>query len=148
VTPPLVVYVESSAVLAWLVGEPRGKEVASLMAGADRIVTSQLTLVECERALIRSWALHLISEVERVDRSTRLERANERWIRLRVDEEAVERAGRPFPIEPVRALDALHLVGALTARSAAPDLVFLTLDQRIRENASRLGFDVLPLHDP
>jgi hypothetical protein len=138
------VYVESSAVLAWLMGEPRGSEVASIMARADRIVTSQLTLVECERALMRSWALHWISEVERVDRSRGLVQASERWTQLRVDEEAMERARRPFPVEPVRALDALHLVSALTARGKAPNLLFLTLDQRISENAERLGFDVLP----
>jgi hypothetical protein len=145
---PSIVYAETSAVLAWLTGEPQGTHVASIMTEADRIVTSQLTLVECERALIRAWALHLISEVERVDRVMKLDRASERWTRMVVDDEAAQRARRPFPVEPVRAVDALHLASALLARSTAADLVILTLDQRIRENATRLGFDVLPIHDP
>jgi predicted nucleic acid-binding protein len=61
-----------------------------------------------------------------------------------VDEEVVERARRPFPKEPVRTLDALHLACALVARCAAPGLVLLTLDQRLRENAVRPGFRTAP----
>lgn len=57
----------------------------------------------------------------------------------------IDRATRPFPIEPVRTLDALHLGTALLARSAAPGLRLLTLDQRVRENGQRLGFETLPV---
>jgi predicted nucleic acid-binding protein len=145
-TPPIV-YAESSAVFAWLSGEPAGDEVESVMAAANGIVTSDLTIVECERALIRAWALNLISEVERVDRTGLLSRAAESWTRLRVDEETIVRARRPFPVEPVRAFDAVHLASALSARVGAPDLTVLTLDERIRKNAERLGFDILPATD-
>jgi hypothetical protein len=54
------------------------------------------------------------------------------------------RAQRPFPVGPVRTLDALHLASALVARSVAPGLRLLTLDQRIRENGARLGLAPLP----
>lgn len=56
----------------------------------------------------------------------------------------MERARRPFPVEPIRTLDALHLASALVARSAEAGLMLLTLDQRVRENAQRLGFETLP----
>ena len=46
--------------------------------------------------------------------------------------------------EPLRTLDALHLASALSARSSAPGLVFLTLDERLRKNAKLLGFGLLP----
>lgn len=139
-----LLYAESSAVLTWLLGQQGGDEVAAELRNAQGVIASDLTLVECERALIRAWSSGLISEAERVDQSAALARIAIHWTRLRVDEEVVERARRPFPIEPVRTLDALHLACALVARSVAPDLRLLTLDQRVRENGERLGFRTVP----
>lgn len=140
----MIVYAESSAVMAWLLGEDAGTEVADVFASATGVVTSDLTLVECERILIRAWSMKLISEAARADRSSDLRRVAARWTRLTVDDEVVDRTRRPFPVEPVRAMDALHLASALVARSAVPGLAILTLDQRIRENGRRLGFDTVP----
>ena len=53
----MILYAESSAVLAWLLGEPAGRDVRALLAKADRVVTSALTAVECARALARARAL-------------------------------------------------------------------------------------------
>jgi hypothetical protein len=39
---------------------------------------------------------------------------------------------------------ALHIGSALVARSAVPGLRLLSLDERIRENAERLGFETVP----
>ena len=47
-------------------------------------------------------------------------------------------------MEPLRTLDALHLSSALVARGVLPDLVLLSLDSALRENARRLGLAVLP----
>lgn len=140
----MTLYAESSAVLAWLLGDDGGDEVAGLLAGAEAVVASDLTLVECERVLIRAWSTGALTEAERADQSAHLARAAARWTRLRIDDEVVERTRRPFPVEPIRTLDALHLASALVARSAVPGLRLVTLDQRIRENAGRLGFEALP----
>jgi predicted nucleic acid-binding protein len=140
----VILYAESSAILAWLLGDTGGEQVRRALRDARGVVASDLTLVECERVLIRAWSLKLIPEVERVDLSARLARASARWTRIRVDEEVVERTRRPFPIEPIRTVDALHLASALLARGAVPRLGLLTLDQRVRENAVRLGFEVAP----
>lgn len=139
-----MLYAESSAILAWLLGEPPGAGVAAELRAADGVIASDLTLVECERVLIRAWSNGLLSEAERIDLSSDLAGVATHWTRLRVDAEVVERALRPFPIEPVRTLDALHLASALIARSVAPDTRVLTLDQRVRENATRLGLAVVP----
>jgi predicted nucleic acid-binding protein len=140
----VLLYAESSAILAWLFGEGPGAEVTRVLGDSDGVIASDLTVVECERVLIRAWNSGLINEVERSDQSSALTRVAAHWSRLRVDEVVVERARRPFPIEPVRTLDALHLASALVARSVAPGLRLLTLDQRIRENGERLGFVVVP----
>jgi predicted nucleic acid-binding protein len=138
------VYAESSAVVAWLLGQPGGDDVAAELQGAKTVIASDLTWIECERALIRAWSNGVMSEAERVDRSAALALVAGNWTRLRIDEDVVERARRPFPIEPVRTLEALHLACALVARSAAPDLRLLTLDQRVRENGERLGLKAVP----
>lgn len=139
-----MLYAESSAILAWLLGEPRGVEVAAELRESDGVIASDLTVVECERVLIRAWSTGLLSEAERIDQSSDLAAAATHWVRLRVDAEVIERALRPFPVEPVRTLGALHLASALVARSVAPPTRVLTLDQRIRENATRLGLAVVP----
>jgi uncharacterized protein with PIN domain len=50
------------------------------------------------------------------------------------------RAEGSFPNEPVGTLDAIHLASALFLRQSFPDLVALTSDDRVRANATLLGF--------
>ncbi len=47
----------------------------------------------------------------------------------------IDRARRPFPVEPIRTLDALHLASALGAKETLDDLALLSLDHRIRSAA-------------
>jgi hypothetical protein len=51
---------------------------------------------------------------------------------------------QPFPGDPIRTLDAIHLASALVARAAVAGLALLSLDNRMRRSASRLGLDVHP----
>jgi hypothetical protein len=140
----LNLYAKSSAVIAWLLGEPSAVVVSGLLGEGDRIFASDLTLVECDRVLIRGVSTGALREAETADRRSRLAAAATRWFLMRLDEEIVERARRPFPHEPIRALDSLHLASALLARSAVADVALLSLDQRVRSNGERLGFRVVP----
>jgi uncharacterized protein len=137
-------YAESSAPLAWLLEQEHGGLVARTLAAAKLVITSQLTIVECDRVLIRAVALDELHESDAVDRQARLNAVSERWTLLALDDAIIERARRPFPGEPIRTLDAIHLASALTARKAIPDVAMLTLDTRIRQAADRLGFPVVP----
>jgi predicted nucleic acid-binding protein len=138
------VYAESSAVLAWLLEQDHGEALAATLANAELIVASDLTLIECDRVLIRAVVLNELQESDAVQRQARLNAVATRWTLLALEEEIIERARRPFPSEPVRTLDAIHVASALTARKAVPDLVMLSLDDRVRKNADRLGFPLLP----
>lgn len=138
------VYAESSAVLAWLLGEPAARAVLDLLGRAVTVVTSDLTLVESDRVLIRAQQEGALSEAERADRHAALAAASVRWHILRLGPDVVDRARRPFPVEPIRTLDALHVASALMARDALPGLTILTLDDRIRAVGRQLGFDVVP----
>ncbi|MDR7555914.1 MAG: type II toxin-antitoxin system VapC family toxin [Armatimonadota bacterium] len=137
-------YAESSAVLAWLLGEDAGEDVRQLLIGAEDVFTSVLTLVETDRTLIRAQVVDNLTPVAVADRRRVLARASRRWHLVNVVEEILDRARRPFPGEPIRTLDALHLASALAVRAAIPELTVLSLDQRIRNACVELGFDVLP----
>jgi predicted nucleic acid-binding protein len=137
-------YADSSAVLAWLFEEPTADAVEQAFDRAEGVVASDLTLVECDRALIRAYTLGVLSEMESVRRRALLEAVAVNWIVLKLDREVLERARRRFPAEPLRTLDALHIASALAARSAISDLALLSLDGRVRENGAALGFAVLP----
>ncbi len=138
------VYAESSAVLAWLLDEPRGPTVIDALANDQTILVSELTIVECKRALRRSVAMNDLSQVEAERMHAALRTASANWMRSSISQEILDIASRPFPVEPIRTLDAIHLATAIKIRSALPTLRILTLDRRIRTNGEALGFEILP----
>ncbi len=138
------VYAESSAVLAWLLGEDDSPRVRDVLAGSSLVLASDLTLVECDRVLIRAVALGELSEADAADRRAQLNAAAAHWHVLRVSADIVERARRPFPGKPVRTPDAIHLASALASRSAIAGVQLLSLDDRIRAAAQGLGLRVQP----
>lgn len=140
----MTLYAESSAVLAWLLDEPSGRTVRERLAKAEIVVASDLTLIECDRVVIRAAVLGDLTEADAADRRAHLTRAAAHWNVLRISGEIVERARQPFPGDPIRTLDAIHLASALLARTAAPGLAVLSLDDRIRAAATKLGFAVQP----
>ncbi len=137
-------YAESSAVLAWLLGDEDGHRVRHELSGAETVFASDLTLVECDRVLVRAVHGGRLSEAEAGERAARLGQAAAHWALLRLDSEILERARRPFPAEPLRTLDALHLASALVARRAVPGLALLSLDQRVRRCGRQLGLALQP----
>lgn len=137
-------YAESSAVLAWLLDEPKAPEIRTSLAEAEVVLASDLTLLECDRALIRTVNTGEFTEAEAADERARLNQAAAHWMLLSLTPDIVERARRPFPVEPIRTLDALHLASALVARAAVPGIALLALDHRVRACARELGFPLLP----
>ena len=115
-----------------------------MLGGAELVIASGLTLIECERVLIRGVATGLLPEGVAAERRAVLAQTSEHWIVFDIDAAIMERARRPFPDEPIRTLDAIHLATVVLARSMVPDLVVLSLDERCRRSAEHLGFHVLP----
>lgn len=137
-------YAESSAVLAWLLDEAAGTFVRQTLAETEIVLASDLTLIECDRVLHRAAALGELTEAEVADRRAHLTTAAAHWHVLRLGSEVVDRARRPFPGDPVRTLDAIHLASVLVARSAIAGLELLSLDDRIRAVGKKLGLTLLP----
>lgn len=133
------IYVESSALLAWLFGEPDATGVIRILSEAEVVATSSLTIAEAERAVHRAVAGRLVKETTAHKLRGLLAHEASKWIAMSVTTDVLTRAGRAFPLEPVRTLDAIHLATALAFIDAFPDLKILTLDRRILDNATSLG---------
>ena len=138
------IYAESSAVLAWLLGEEAGHRVGEVLRRAELVAASDLTLLECDRVLIRTVATGEVDEATAADRRARLNAAAAHWHMWRVSWDIIDRARNPFPGEPVRTLDAIHLASALAVPSAVPGVEVLALDDRIRRSGRQLGFRLQP----
>jgi len=111
---------------------------------AELVTTSDLALIECNRVQIRAVTLGEISEAAAADRQAHLNEAAAHWHLWRLTLDIVDRARRPFPAEPVRSLDAIHLASALAVRATVPGVELLTLDDRIRRVGKKLGFRLQP----
>ncbi len=137
-------YVETSAVVASLLDEERSERARARLAAADLVFTSDLTLIECDRAVRRAVATGRVTASESLALHALLDTLAAHWTLHGIDGEIVHRSRRSFPCEPVRSLDAIHLATALAVRNLAPDVHLLSFDKRIRDNASSLGFPVAP----
>jgi uncharacterized protein with PIN domain len=137
-------YAESSAILAWLLDESSAAAVRQLLGAAEIIVSSDLTLLECDRVLSRAVVRKELMEAEAADRRAHLTSAAAHWQILRIAPEIVDRARRWYPGEPIRTLDAIHLASLLVGRSVVQGLALLSLDDRVRQSARGLGVEVVP----
>ncbi len=133
------VYVETSAVLAWLLGESRATTVLSIINDAESVLTSVLTGVEVRRSLARARAAGAISEAAAAHLDGIFETVSRTWILMEAGPEVRARAAAPFPVEPIRTLDAIHLATALEFLRAVEDVRVLSLDKRVLDNIGPLG---------
>ncbi|HUC43360.1 MAG TPA: type II toxin-antitoxin system VapC family toxin [Candidatus Sulfotelmatobacter sp.] len=132
-------YLESSAVVGWLVGEPRSQEVAQQLESAESVATSALTFAEVDRAIARRAGSGELAHPDELTLRGVLARERRRWLIMAVTETVLERASRTFPVEPVGTLDAIHLATALILVEALPGIRMLTFDRKIAENATAMG---------
>jgi predicted nucleic acid-binding protein len=139
----VIVYAESSAVLAWLLGEPSANATRRILTAAERVVSSSLTAVECVRGLARARDLGRHSAVEELAALRLLEKAEAAWDVHDLSDTVLVRARARFPGEPVRTLDALHLATVMELKAALGQLALLSYDERLRTSAAALGIDVL-----
>jgi uncharacterized protein len=135
-----ITYIETSALLAALL--EHDVTARESMRGAARRVTSALTLAEARRTLVRARATaRLTMEQERAAIHA-LRTFATRCDLVAVTDAILQRAGRPFPVEPIRTLDAIHLATADALGDSPQMTTILTRDARVRENARALGFDI------
>jgi predicted nucleic acid-binding protein len=133
-------YIESSALVAALLERDVAAR-ASIRARGKR-VTSALTLAEAARALLRGRATGRLSEVDEHAATRALQVFARRCDLVSVTDAVLARVSRPFPVEPIRTLDALHLATAEELAEPPALVTIVTRDARVRDNARALGYAV------
>jgi predicted nucleic acid-binding protein len=131
--------VESSALVAALLEH----DLAILKAPAGtRHVTSALTFAEAGRAVIRARATGRLTPADEQAAVRALLTFERRCFIVDVDRAVLTRVRRPFPVEPIRTLDAVHLATTELLGEAPQLVTVVTRDVRVRDNARALGYIV------
>lgn len=131
------VFLETSALLEYVASQPRETEIRHHLDAAPGLVASELALFETARVLARMGSPARAAQ-------ERLRRVAAVTMFHPMQADLIERMRQAFPVEPVRTLDAIHLATALALRLPGEEVGFLALDDRVRQNAVALGFQVLP----
>lgn len=133
-------YIESSALVAALL--ERDAAALKSVRTKGRQVTSALTIAEAARAILRARAgARLTADEERA--AVRARRRFERRSYIVAVTDAVPaRVRRPFPVEPIRTLDAVHLATTELLGEPPQLVTVVTRDARVRDNARALGYAV------
>ena len=137
-------YLESSAALRDLLEGDRCGEIRRLLVDAELVATSRCTLAEVGRVFARLRVLEPQAAAAAAAREARFQSDSELWVIQPVDEAIWLRCSRPFPVEPLRTLDAIHLATIERLSGAFERIVVLSTDGRVRANAQALGFAVAP----
>ncbi len=133
-------YIESSALLAGLLEH----DTAALKAlkAEGRYVTSALTLAEAARAIVRGRVVGRLTVAQEQAAVRGLRTFERRSFLVDVNSVVLARVGRPFPVEPVRTLAAVHLATAEFLDEPPQLVTIVTRDKRVRDNAQALGYAV------
>jgi uncharacterized protein with PIN domain len=75
-------YLETSAILAWLFGEKQFDKIRSAVDGAEVVVTSSLAFAESDRALVRAESTRLIRVADAQRLRGMLQRARSGWMSM------------------------------------------------------------------
>ena len=133
-------YIESSALVAAVIeGDMAAR--ASIRGPGQRI-TSALTIAETSRAVLRARLWGRVTAQQHRAALLTLQRFARRCHIVSVTETILARAGRPFPVEPIRTLDAIHLATAEALGEPPALVMIITRDARVRENSAAIGFSV------
>ncbi len=131
-------YVESSALLAALLeGDPAARKA---IRAPGRLVTSALTLAEANRAVVRGRATGRLTTAAEREAIRGLQTFARRCEVVAVSDEVLIRAGSPFPVEPIRTLDAIHIATAELLGEPPQLVTLITRDKRVADNARALGY--------
>jgi len=133
-------YIESSALVAALL--ERDAPALKSVRTRGRQVTSALTIAEAARAILRARAGARLTADEERAAVRALRRFERRSYVVAVADAVLARVRRPFPVEPIRTLDAVHLATAELLGDPPQLVTIVTRDARVRDNARALGYAV------
>jgi predicted nucleic acid-binding protein len=128
----LPAYLDSSALLKFVFPERESARLRDVLKSWPDWVTSQLSLIECHRAVGRAGG--------QASEHATLDRLLATCVVIRFDESIVRQAGT-IGSPDLRSLDAIHLAAALSLGDY-PE-AFITYDNRLASAARALDLNVL-----
>ncbi len=136
---------DTSAIVPLCVTEPATPQVRRLVDADPSLVVWWTTRTECVSAFTRRRRdSHLSAQAERRARDVLAAIAAE-WSEVLPSESLRLRSERLLAVHPLRAADAFQLAAALLwSRGDTATHAIVSFDERLREAASREGFQVLP----
>jgi len=133
-------YIESSALIAAKLD--RDRTAWEAIRGEGVRFASALTLAEFARRVIRGRHAGDLDDVRVRALMKWLGQFARRCTIIDIDSELLARVRRPFPIEPVRTLDAIHLATIESRQEEPSQIAVVTRDRRIADNARAMGYIV------
>lgn len=133
-------YIETSALVA--AGLEGDAAAVQAIRGEGLRIASALTFAETRRTLSVAVSRGRISSQQLRSRLAWLARFERVCEIVDVSASVLARLGRPFPVEPVRSLDAIHLATVETIEADPALVAVVTRDRRVRENAIAMGYAV------
>jgi len=133
-------YVESTALVAALLEHDTA--VTKRLPAGTRVVTSVVTMSEAGRAIIRARVTGRLTAENEKAAILALRTFERRCFLLDIDQVVLDRVRRPFPVEPIRTLDAIHLATAELLDEPPQLATIVTRDERVRANAKALGYSI------
>lgn len=133
-------YIDSSVLLRVVLG---ADTALPEWRAIEKAVTSDLTEVECLRALDRRAGMGMLDSEDLADRRRQVFVFLEHMDRVGLSQAVLRRAADPFPT-PLKTLDAIHLATAALWRDTRDaSLVFATHDRQLATAARAIGFVTL-----
>jgi hypothetical protein len=136
---------DASAVIPLLLREPNTHAIRKLLARDPGLVAWWGTPVECLSAFARLRRDGILTLGEERRLRGLMDRLAGEWTEVLPGNGVRTQAGRLLLRYPLRAGDSLQLAAAMVWADGNPgEREFVCLDRRLREAASREGFQVLP----
>ncbi|MEX2492211.1 MAG: type II toxin-antitoxin system VapC family toxin [Nitrospirales bacterium] len=136
---------DTSAILPLCVQEPQTDRLQEFINQDSDLVVWWGTLIEGYSAFARLRREDVWTGEEEIQSRLLLTRLSSQWTEVQPSNLVRDQAARVLLIHPLRAADAHQLAAALVwSGGKTASLEFLCLDQRLREAASREGFQIVP----
>ena len=133
-------YLETSALVAATI-ENDAEALASISADGA-LVASALTFAEARRAAVVGRVTGRFDADAEQRITATVAEIERRSDIVQITPDILTCLGQPFAVEPVRALDAIHLASIESLHEDPHNVVVVTRDKRIKANALALGYAV------
>lgn len=132
---------DSSALVTLLLEQPRSAHARTLAADDGEIVVWWGSAIECASAIARLHRDRQLSTPDERAARAMLAELSTAWYEIQPGTAVRDQAMRLLRVHPLRAADALQLGAALEWCGGGASGTFITYDDRLRDAASREGFD-------